>query len=183
MILYLVGISCVGKTTIGKILAKKLGYIFFDLDLEIQNYYNKPIERIQDECLTIHHYRKKASFVLDKLLTENINCVISGTPSGLKPPYYQVYKKYKDKGLISIHLYDSPNNILNRIRFYDKDSNPIKVKLNKLMKKRYLKEIEGDYDYFKNSYKKADYQINIENLGLEKISETIAIKIGLTKEF
>lgn len=40
MILYLVGISCVGKTTIGKMLAKNIDFPFFDLDIEIQNYYN-----------------------------------------------------------------------------------------------------------------------------------------------
>jgi shikimate kinase len=36
MILYLVGISCVGKTTIGAMLAQRLVFSFFDLDLEIQ---------------------------------------------------------------------------------------------------------------------------------------------------
>jgi shikimate kinase len=37
-ILYIVGISCVGKTTIGKMLAENIGFSFFDLDIEIQNY-------------------------------------------------------------------------------------------------------------------------------------------------
>ncbi len=31
MIIYLVGISCVGKTTIGKMLADKISFSFFDL--------------------------------------------------------------------------------------------------------------------------------------------------------
>jgi len=53
MIIYIVGISCVGKTTIGKMLAEKIGFSFYDLDEEIQNYYQKPIERIQDECLKV----------------------------------------------------------------------------------------------------------------------------------
>ena len=69
MIIYLVGISCIGKTTIGKMLADKIGYSFFDLDEEIQDYYKKPIERIQDECLTMNGYREKASTVLDKLFS------------------------------------------------------------------------------------------------------------------
>ena len=42
MIIYLVGISCVGKTTIGRMLAKKKNYSFFDLDEEIEKYYQKP---------------------------------------------------------------------------------------------------------------------------------------------
>ncbi len=79
MIINIVSISCVGKTTIRKMLAKKIGFSFFNLDEEIQNYYNKPVERIQDECLTINGYREKASIVLDNLLSKNIDSVIPGT--------------------------------------------------------------------------------------------------------
>ena len=56
MIIYFVGISCVGKTTIGKMLADKISYKFFDLDMEIEKYYGKPIERIQDECFSMNGY-------------------------------------------------------------------------------------------------------------------------------
>lgn len=87
MIIYIVGISCVGKTTIGKMLAEKINYSFFDLDEEIENYYQMPIERIQDECLTMNGYREKASVVLDTLFSETTYSVISGTPSGLKYSY------------------------------------------------------------------------------------------------
>lgn len=179
MIIYLVGISCVGKTTIGKLLAEKVGFSFFDLDEEIENYYKKPIERIQDECLTINGYREKASVVLDNLLSKNIDVVISGTPSGLKFSYLQVYKRHKEKELISICLNDSFENILNRLTFYDKDSNPITVKLDESKKKSYLKKIRTDYNYFKDSYKRADFQVNIENIKLENIAEMITDQIGL----
>jgi len=97
MIIYLVGISCIGKTTIGKMLADRIGYSFFDLDYEIQNYYKKPIERIQDECLTMNEYREKASVVLDKILSKNIDSIISGTPSGLKKTYGQRINFYMFK--------------------------------------------------------------------------------------
>ena len=178
MIIYLVGISCIGKTTIGKMLADKIGYSFFDLDEEIQDYYQKPIERIQDECLTMNGYREKASVVLDKLFSKNIDSVISGTPSGLRFSYLQVYKRHMDKELISICLNDSFENVLNRLTFYDKDSNPIMEELDESKKKRYLKEIRADYNYFKDSYKRADFQINIDNMQLEKIPEIIIKKIG-----
>jgi shikimate kinase len=179
MIIYLVGISCIGKTTIGKLLAGKIGYSFYDLDEEIQNYYKKPIERIQDECLTMNGYREKASIVLDKLLSKKIDSVISGTPSGLKFSYLQVYKKHKDKELISICLNDSFENVLDRLTFYDKDSNPITEKLDESKKKRYLKEIRADYNFFKDSYKRADFQINIEDVSLDKIPELIINTIGI----
>lgn len=180
MIIYLVGISCVGKTTIGKMLAEKIGFSFFDLDEEIQNYYKKPIERIQDECLSMNEYREKGSIVLDKLFSKNVDSVISSTPSGLKYSYLQVYKRHKDKELFSICLNDSFENILDRLTFYDKDSNPITEELDEPKKKRYLKEIRADYNYFKDSYNRADFQINIDTVRLEKIPEMIIRKIGLT---
>jgi len=174
MIIYLVGISCVGKTTIGRMLAEKIGYTFFDLDEEIQKYYKKPIERIQDDCLTMNGYREKASVVLDYLLSTSINSVISGTPSGLKFSYLQVYKKHKvNRDLYSIHIKDSFENVLDRLTFYDKDSNPVTEKLDDLKKKRYLREIKADYNYFRDSYNRADYQIDIEKIRLEDIPDTI----------
>lgn len=182
MIIYLVGISCIGKTTIGKLLADKIGYSFYDLDEEIQDYYKKPIERIQDECLTMNGYREKASVVLDRLLSKNNDSVISGTPSGLKFSYLQVYRRHKDKELISICLNDSFENVLDRLTFYDKDSNPITEKLDESKKKRYLKEIRADYNFFKDSYKRADFQINIESVSLDKIPELIINKIGINEQ-
>lgn len=175
--------SCVGKTTIGKILAEKIGYSFLDLDEEIENYYKKPIERIQDECISMNGYREKASIVLDKLFSRNEFTVVSGTPSGLKFSYLQVYKRHKNKNkeLLSICLNDSFENVLERLTFYDKDSNLITEKLDESLKKRYLKEIKADYNYFKDSYSRADFQINIDNVRLENIPEMIIEEIGLNQ--
>ena len=68
MKIYLVGISCVGKTTIGRLLANYLDFSFYDLDDEVQKYYQKPIEILQNESFTMNEYRQKASVVLDRLL-------------------------------------------------------------------------------------------------------------------
>ena len=38
MIIYLVGLSCVGTSTVGKMLAEKMDYKFFDLVYEMQDY-------------------------------------------------------------------------------------------------------------------------------------------------
>ena len=179
MIIYIVGLSCVGKTTVGRMLAEKINYSFFDLDEEIQNYYQKPIERIQDECLTMNGYREKGSIVLDKLFSENIDSVISGTPSGLKYSYLKIYKRHKGKELLSICLNDSFENILDRLTFYDKDSNPITDQLDESKKMRYLNEIRADFNYFKDSYQRADSQINIKDVELKKIPDMIIELIGI----
>lgn len=184
MILYLVGISCVGKTTIGKMLAEKIGFSFFDLDLEIQNFYKKPIERIQDECFTMNGYREKASVVLDDLFSKNIDSVISGTPSGLKFSYLQVYKKHKaEKNLYAIYLKDSFENVLDRLTFYDKDSNLITQTLDESEKRKYLREIKADYDFFRDSYKRADHEIDINNICMLDIPNLIINELQKTIKF
>ncbi len=127
-------------------------------------------------------YRKKASIVLNNLLTKNIDSVISGTPSGLKFSYLQVYKKHKaDKNIYSICINDSFENVLERLTFYDKDSKPILEKLDESKKKRYLKEIRADYNYFKTSYERADLQIDIENIKLDDIPGLIIEKLRTNK--
>jgi shikimate kinase len=174
MIIYLVGLGCVGKTTIGKSLAEKMGFRFFDLDEEVENYYQKPIERIQDEHLTMDGFREKASVVLDLLFSKNIDSIVAGTPSGLKFYHLNVYKKHKaDKDLHSIYLEDTCENILERLRFYDKDSKPLHDIVNDSNRKKYLRKLKEDYRYFKSSYKRADICVNIENIRLDDIPDLI----------
>jgi shikimate kinase len=174
MKIYIVGISCVGKTTIGKLLADHIDFTFYDLDDEVQKYYQKPIEILQNECLSMNGYRQKASAVLDKLLKVQENSVISGTPSGLRDSYLQTYKKHK-KGIdiISINIIDKPENILDRLTFYDVDSKLLDIELDDNKKKKYLKKIIGDLNYFKKSLSRADLQISIENISLTQIPELI----------
>lgn len=174
MIIYLVGMTCVGKTTIGRMLAQRIGFTFFDVDESVEKFYQKPIERIQDECLTMYGFREKASVVLDQLFSKKIDSVVAGTPAGLKFAYLSVYKKHKKtKPLYSIHLYDSTENIVDRLTFLDKDSNPIVEPMDESKRRRYLYEIREDYDYFRDSYKRADFQINIKHIELEDIPEKI----------
>lgn len=178
MIIYLVGIGCVGKTTIGRLLAEKLGFTFFDLDNEVEKFYQKPIERIQNEFLTLYGFREKASVVLDQLFSRNIDCVVAGTPAGLKFAYNSVYKRHKkDKELYSIHLFDTCENVLNRLTFYDIDSNPIDEPMTPEKRKRYLREIKADYNYFKSSYERADLRVSIEGVPLHDIPDKIVAEL------
>jgi len=48
----LVGVSCVGTTTIGRILADRRGCPFFDLDEEVERHFGLSIERLQARFLT-----------------------------------------------------------------------------------------------------------------------------------
>ena len=124
MRILLTGVSCVGKTTIGTQLAELRGVPFFDLDREVERFYAKPIGRLQAECLTMESYRKKASKVLGNLLSEEQTqaCVIALAPSGLMGSYWKVVKSASG---VTIVLTDTPENIVERLVFYDDDSRPL----------------------------------------------------------
>ena len=115
----LVGVSCVGKTTMGKRLAERLGYAFFDLDAEIEDTFGTSIERLKSELLTEYSFRQKAALVLKRLVRqqEKPHCVVALPPSGLMDHYARVLKQ---GDCVTIALYDRPEHILARITFYDK---------------------------------------------------------------
>ena len=177
MRVYITGVSCVGKTTIGRKLAELLNYPFFDLDKEIETFFGKPLEHLQAEYLTMYSFRMKASEALKHLLDKenSSKSIIVLPPSGLMHPYHRFIKKKEN---IVIVLKDDPKNILARITFYDKDSKPIVKHLSAKDKQLYLKEIKKDIAYFGRTYNKADLVVDICGLGPDesswKVKESLA---------
>ena len=167
MIIYIVGISCVGKTTIGAKLAALLNCSFFDLDDEIEKFFSMPIELLQDKFSTIYSFREEASKALDYLLKleDSQNSVIALPPSGLMHGYWQVIKKTTG---ITVVITDEAENILNRVIFFDKESKPIKKYLSNEDKKYYLREIKKDIAYFNRTYKRANIFFNITGLDADQ---------------
>lgn len=179
MRIFLIGVSCIGKTTIGAKLAALLAYPFFDLDKEIENFFGTSIERLQNKFLTMYSFRQEASKALKHLLSmeESKNCVMALPPSGLRDNYWRVVKKAK--GMIVV-LTDSPQNILNRLTFYDIDSHLIEKHLSDKEKRLYLKEIKKDITYFRRFYSRANITVDIKDLGPDESAEKIKRALGST---
>jgi shikimate kinase len=167
MRVFLTGVGCVGKTTIGRTLAELLDIKFFDLDHEIETFFGMSIERLQNKCLTIYSYREEAAKALIYLLNrpESNDSVIVLPPSGLMGGYLRVIKK--TIGTI-IALNDEPENIVERIKFYDIDSKPIVNNLSSKEKRLYCGEIKKDITYFRKSYERAHLQIDISGLNIQQ---------------
>ncbi len=172
MRIFLTGVACVGKTTIGEELAVLFGYPFFDLDTEIESYFGTSIERLQNRYLTMHSYRKEASKALEHLLSrENSrDWVIALPPSGLMDSYWRVVKKANATIVVLAH---SPRNILNRITFYDIDSRPVVRNVSQKERRLYLREIKGDVSYFRRTYQRATLTVDIDGLGAEDAARRI----------
>src|SRR5438105_4152711 len=115
----LVGVSCVGTTTIGRILADRRGWPCFDLDDEIERHFGTSIERLQARFLTGYSYRKECAVVLERIATANPDCVIALPPSGLRDAFLRVVRRVPG---VTVAVHDTPENILERITFYDIDS-------------------------------------------------------------
>src|SRR5260370_35140031 len=85
MRIFLAGVSCVGKTTIGARLAGLLEYRFFDLDVEIERFFGTSIERLRNRHLTSPDFRLVASQALKDVLSrqDGGNLVVALPRSGL----------------------------------------------------------------------------------------------------
>ena len=68
MRLFVTGVDCVGKTTIGRRAAQLMGLTFFDLDHEVETFFNTSIERLQGRFLGPHSYGNEAAKALVHLL-------------------------------------------------------------------------------------------------------------------
>lgn len=178
MKIFLVGVSCIGKTTIGALLAKQLDYNFFDFDNEIEKFFGTSIEKMQSKYPVSQSFRKHASKALKKLLSkkQSKRSVIAMPPSGLMDHYLRIIQKTKS---IIVVLKDSPENILKRISFYDIDSRPMEKNLTEEEKDKYLTEIKKDIEYFGITYSNANFAVDITGLG--PVESASKVKEALTQ--
>ena len=111
MRIFLIGAACVGKNSLGRMLAERVKLAFFDLDEEVEEFFGTSIERLQKKFLTMPTYREEAAKVLLRTLErpDSRDSVIALPPSGLMGGYWRVMKK--TTGIIIV-LDDRPENIL-----------------------------------------------------------------------
>jgi shikimate kinase len=116
MRIFLAGVTCIGKTTLGAQLAALRGVSFFDLDHEVERFFQRTIGRLQAECLTMASYRQKAAKVLKNLLAQEQSreSIIALPPSGLMGSYWRIVKTAR--GVVVV-LTDTPENLVERIVF------------------------------------------------------------------
>ena len=115
--------------------------------------------------------------MLERVATANPDCVIALPPSGLRDAFLRVVRRVP---YVTVAVHDTPENILDRITFYDIDSRPIDRHLTSEERILCLKEIKADISYFKRSYERADLQVSITGLDPEASAATIDARLGRT---
>ncbi len=175
MRIIIVGVACVGKSTIGKLLAEKLGYKFFDFDFEVEDRMGEHITAIKNRISSFmieQSYREEVKHILRDILTENKDdIVIAMPPSGLFHSYNSIIKKHPD--VLTIALKDRAKNILERLTFYDDDSNPIYDVINESNKHLYYEDLKEDIEYYYSTHSKAKLKFSLNGMGAEDGAESL----------
>lgn len=143
------GPACVGKTDVGKLLAKKLNYKFISINDIIKEKY-KTIDNFNHSFISLYGlYLEKESLVSD-VIKNNDNFVLVVTAILNK----RTVKRIAKTDTISVVLFDYPEKIYDRILFYDENDELMSdsKEYRDSHRDHYMKEVKEDIRYAKDKY-------------------------------
>ena len=157
--LVLVGMMGSGKSSIGKILSKKLEFEFIDTDNKIEEIEKKTISEIF-KINGEKYFRNIEEVISLKSLKLNNKVIALGGGGYINP----IIRKYTLKKCISVWLDWKNETLINRIK--NSKKRPLAMKLNNLeLKKLIIKR--------SMMYNLSDYKINCDKLDKKQIVEKI----------
>ena len=160
MNILLFGVSNVGKTTTGQIMADILETEFYDVDEEIKKKYNTTLEEFV-KTGTLEERDEKRGRVLRALLKKEANKVIAVTPMSY-PEYFEKYTRRSD--VIAIELRDTVENIFDRLVFSDEnDVIYTHDEYKNARKNHYMREIAEDLIWYGGVYRNIMNKYDINN--------------------
>lgn len=176
MKILLFGISNVGKTTIGTILAKELEYSFYDLDEEVKKEFQMTLEEfVHTENLRWRD--QKRGRIIKKIISKEENMVFVISPISYTDNFG---KRITEDDILSIELVDTPANIFDRLVFSDIDDTIYKDDDYKNQRRDYyMSDIKADLEWYGNVYSKIGIKNRFE---INNDSPKTAVK-RLIKEY
>ena len=179
MKILLFGVSNVGKTTIGKLLAERIGFIFYDLDDEVKCHLGMTLEQFVGTADLKWRDQKRGS-IIKKILKLEEDVVFSISPISY-PDNFQ--KRIIEDDILLIELYDSPENIFSRLVFSDANDDIYTDDLYKNQHKDYyLSEIQADLTWYGKIYHDIGIhnRLFIDNNPPSKVVDRIISEYGLS---
>ena len=162
----LVGYMGVGKTTIGKELAKKANIPFLDLDELIEKKERQTISelfRLKGEF----YFRKLEHQLFKELLSNDDNFILS--TGGGTPCYYNNHFLLDNENVSAIYIEASINTIYDRLQ-NEKEQRPIIKDLNTAELKEFIAKHLFERSFY---YQKAKYKINVDGKTIQEIVEQL----------
>ena len=171
MNIVIIGMSGVGKSTIGKLLAKELGYLFIDLDKSIELKCGVDITTIfaieGEEGFRYREYEELVNVL------KNNNSVIA-TGGGVVNKVENINLLKSDPNIIVIYLTSDLENIMKRVS-YNIHKRPMLQKSNL---KDTIEKMHTERDYL---YKKvAHFIVDATN---SNINKTVIIMLNVLKDY
>lgn len=151
--IYLIGYMAAGKSTVGRLLAERLGWHFVDLDEAFAEIHGQtPAEYIREHG--IEDFRKKEKYVVEDLAELPIDKVIYATGGGY-PCWENNMECLAELGT-SIYLKWEPHHLAQRLMLTDLSTRPI---LQGRTEEELLQFITPQLQAREPFYMKADYVI------------------------
>ncbi|MFI5218490.1 MAG: shikimate kinase [Bacteroidia bacterium] len=165
MRIYLIGFMGCGKSTVGKKLAKKLGYLFVDLDEAIEQQNGKSISKIFEEEEGEKKFRTLESNTLKDISTKEEVVVATG---GGTPCFNDNLQLMNETG-ITIYISMSHGSLFHRLA-KSKAKRPLIKELSDIKLMDFIMDVLPFRDEF---YSKALFTVKGEDIKVEKILELI----------
>ena len=151
--IYLIGYMGAGKTTVGRLLAERLGWHFVDLDEAFAEIHGQtPAEYIREHG--IEEFRYKEKYVVEDLAELPIDKVIYATGGGY-PCWEDNMECLRELGT-SIYLKWKPEHLAQRLMLTDLSTRPV---LQGRTEKELLSFITPQLEAREPFYMKADYVV------------------------
>lgn len=179
MNILLFGVSNVGKSVSGRLLADLLGYSFYDLDDEVKKDQNTTLEEFVSTGTLMERDAVRCR-ILNHLVCKNGNKVIAVTPlSYIKDIRYL----FSSPDVIGIELTDSAENIFDRLVF--SDENDVIYKDDDYKNRHrahYLEEIQADLDWYGSVYSDIRNRFDISGMTPEEAAAELINQFHLCED-
>ena len=160
-----------GKTILGKALASQVNISFLDLDKKIEEYENKPLEKIF-ELKGELYFRQVERKILLKLINSSIPKIVS--LGGGTPCYFSNMSDIANSVHQSIYFKASIDNLVNRLHNKN-DKRPL---ISHLKNKNDIKEFVSKHLFERSSfYEKAKIKINVDGKSIPEIIGEILLSL------
>lgn len=174
------GVSNAGKTTIGKLLAKRIGYNFYDLDDEVKKEYKMTLEDFVHTQNLLWRDQKRGR-VIKKVFAKEENIVFAISPISYPDNFKN---RIMNTDILSIELTDTAENIFNRLIFSDKNDNLYKDDdYKELHKDYYLSDIQRDLYWYGKIYSQMEIvnKFEIRNESPDQVVKRLILEYNLEK--
>jgi len=177
MVIMLFGVSNVGKTVTGEMLAEKLNYSFFDMDEEIKKRLRTTLEKfMKDYPFADERFKLKGKILKDLVMEHKEDNIVIA----VSPIYYaRNFNSLIDmEQVIAIELQDSEEHIFERLVFSDENDNIYKDdEYKEQHKDYYMQDIHEDIMYVRRVFKKIKNKYFINNRRVDQVVDDLIIMI------